>query len=248
MKRLPNVEISDQQLDLIIDDGLFDYGGEAIVCRNNNPNTLYKIFVKPLSNVPDTMVDNKFKKITWIYQHPLEHTVMPTATITNNGNLIGYEMTYDREDEALLNAILTPDETIACLQETAKILKYYASKDITFGDVKNDNILINNNNQIKFCDIDNMRIGDMQVDIMSYALTDYFQVNKAIDAKADAYMHNLLVLEQLKYNNLPYKSILSKLKSRPNMSEFSKEMKKIFSSLAKPEQFNGDYAIQYIKK
>ena len=248
MKRLPNIEIPDQQLDLIIDDGLFDYGGEAIVCRNNNPNTLYKLFLTPVSIIPDTMTDNKLKKIVWIYNHPLEHTVMPTAAITNNGEIIGYEMTYDRDDESLLNAILTPDETIACLQETARILQYYASKDITYGDVKSDNILVNNNNQIKFCDIDNIRIGDMPVDIMSYALTDYFKINKTIDEKADAYMHNLLALEQLKYNGTSYKSILSKIKSKPKMPEFSNEMKKIFLSLAKPEQFNGEYAIQYIKK
>ena len=59
MKSLPNITLSDDELDLIIEENKFDYGGEAIVCRNNNPHTLYKIFVHPDTNIPDIMSDNK---------------------------------------------------------------------------------------------------------------------------------------------------------------------------------------------
>lgn len=249
MRRMPNIELSDQELSKIISDGKFDYGGEAIVCRNNNPHSLYKIFTHPETDVVAMMSDNKLKKISWIYQHQLEDTVLPLATLSNHRTLIGYEMTFDPDDEALINAILTEGEKIHFLHSSADILRYYGTRDVTYGDVKDDNILINKKTgKAKFCDIDNIRVESLPIDIMGYGLSDYFDVVPVIDQKADAYMHNLLFLEQLKYNNLSHRAILNRLRAKPIMPEFPEEVERIISTLIEPEKFNGEYAIQYIKR
>lgn len=249
MKRMPNIELTDQELAMIIERGRFDYGGEAIVCRNNNPHSLYKIFTHPGTDVAAVMSDNKHKKITHLYQHPLEDTVAPLSTISNRGTLIGYEMTFDEDDEALINVIMPEEESVYYLHETAEILRYYATKDTTYGDVKDDNVLINRKTKkAKFCDVDNMQIGNMPIDIMGHGLFEYFAETGIIDEKADAFVHNLLFLEQLKYSGLSHQTILTRLRAHPQMPEFSEEVMRVIESLNNPKEFNGEYAIQYIKR
>ena len=61
-------------------------------------------------------------------------------------------------------------------------------------------------------------------------------------------MHNLLTLEQLKYNNLSHRAILNRLSANPLLVEFPEEAQKIFATLCEPQNFNGEYAIEYIKR
>lgn len=249
MKKLPNIALSDKELDLIIENNKFDYGGEAVVCRNNNPHTLYKIFVHPGTEIPDIMSDNKLRKIEWLFQHELEDTVRPISTLSNRGYLIGFEMSFDEDDESLINALLTPEEKVHYLHESADILRRFSALDITYGDVKDDNVLINKKTKkAKFCDVDNMRIGNLPIDIMGHGLIEYYDATQTIDEKADAFMHNLLLLEQLKYHNLSHRAILNRLRTNPIMPEFPEEAERILTSLLPPENFQGEYAISYIKR
>lgn len=249
MRIMPNIELTDKELEILIEERKFDYGGEAMVLKNNNPHSLYKIFTVPGTDIETEMDDNKYRKILRLYEHPLEGMVSPLSTITNRGKLIGYEMTYDEEDEALINAIMPEPEKIHFLHETKDILQYFATQDVTYGDVKDDNVLVNRRTgKAKFCDIDNIRLQELPIDIMGHGLTEYFEVIRRIDARADAFMHNLLTLEQLKYNNLSHRAILNRLAANHYMVEFPEEAQNIFRTLSEPEKFNGEYAIQYIKR
>lgn len=249
MKKMPNIELSDKELALLIKDNLFNYGGEAVVCKNNNPHTLYKIFTFPGTNIEVTMPDNKLKKITRLYQRRIEGTTRPLSTLTNKGNLIGYEMTYDEDDKTMLDSILTEDEKIHYLAHSAELLQYFAMRDIIFGDVKNDNVLINKKTKkAKFCDIDNAQVDDLPIDVIGHGLTEYYDATEIIDEKSDAFMHNLLFLEQLKYNDKSHSAILRYLSTNPMLSEFPNEVREIITSLKDPQIFAGEYAIQYMKK
>ena len=249
MKTMPNIELTDKELEILIEESKFSYGGEAMVLRNNNPHTLYKIFTIPGTDIEAEMDDNKFRKIIRLYNSPLEGIVLPLSTISNRGKLIGYEMTYDEEDECLLDVIMSDSERTHFLHESKDILLYFTSQDVTYGDVKDDNVLVNRRTgKVKFCDIDNIRLQELPIDIMGHGLTEYFEVVRRIDEKADAYMHNLLFLEQLKYNNLSHRAILNRLRAKPIMPEFPEEVERIISTLIEPEKFNGEYAIQYIKR
>lgn len=252
MRRLPNIELTDNNLKQIIADGRIDFGSEAMICLNNNPHTVYKIFREPGTIKSTPMSENKYKKILRLYDEQLEDSVQVISTISNKGELIGYETSFDQNDESMLDAILTRDEIFYYLRKSANVLLYYVSKDITYGDVKSDNILINKKNKsLKFCDLDNMQIGELPIDIMGAELTKYYEETLSIDEKADAYMHNLFFLEQLIYRNCSYSEILKSLSESslsPELLIYPNKVQEIIRTLTNPSSFKGEYAIQYIKK
>lgn len=249
MKRLPNIKLTDQELDLLIEDNRFDFGSEAIICKNNNPHSLYKIFVFPGSDQPEQMSYNKFKKINYYYHNDIKGTVKPLSTLENNGILIGYELDFDEEETSLLDCCIEEDEKLFYLQQSKELLEYYATKDITYGDVTPDNLLINHRTKkVRFCDIDNTRVGAYPIDIMGNVLTEYCCERGTFDAKADAYMHNLMTLERLYFHNLAYRQITHQLRDSNVASNLNEEAKRIVESMCYPKNFQGEYLISHIKQ
>lgn len=249
MKRLPNTKLTTQELDLLIEDNLFNYGGEAIICKNNNPHSLYKIFVYPGSTDPERMSDNKLKKVTHYYHNDISGLVKPLSTLEHNGILIGYETTYDEAEMSLLDCCLTSPETVSYLEQGQDLLNYFATQDITYGDVTPDNLLVNRRtNQVKFCDIDNTRVGAYPIDVMSYGLTEYYEETGSMDASADVYMHNLLTLEQLYFPNMTYNRIVRQLRLGKGPNDVSEEAKRIIDSMRYPTSFTGEYVLPHIKQ
>ena len=250
MRRMPTKELTSAFCDYLLLDCKFDIGGEAVICRDDETNTLYKIFVLPGSDIPDYMPDNKFHKIEKLYQKSLQYSVQPLSTITLDGRLIGYEMTYDPYDISMYNIKrLSRKQKLFYLRQVKDALEYFASQDITYGDVKNDNILINpKTKKVTFCDMDNIRLGQYPIDVMGYELSDYIELRGQIDATADAYMHNLLTLQQLNFSNSSQKEILTVMRHGVRPIHMPERAMQIVESLTKPEMFNGEYIIQYIKK
>lgn len=249
MRVMPNKKLTLEELNIMLSNNKFDYGGEAIVLRSPNPNTLYKIFVYPSTELPERISPNKERKIIELYQRQLEGSVQPLNTLSLNGELIGYEMTYEQGDTPLLNLDLSPEEKMYVLEKSADILSYFATQDVTYGDVKDDNVLFNpTTKKVKFCDMDNIRIGSLPIDVMGHGLYDYYKSVGVVDEKTDAYMHNLLLLEQLRYNNLSHRTILTRLRQKPMMPEFPEEVESLLNGLTNPENFDGRYAIKMLKR
>ena len=252
MKRMPNINLTEADYQIAIHSEKVIRGGEGIICASDKEDTLYKIFVAPydhIQQIPVTMPDNKFKKIVAQYEHPLENSVRPLSTLSYYGNLIGYEMTYDKKDVPLSNMRPKRELLLHYLNESKRILEYYASKDITYGDVKSNNILINwHSGQVKFCDMDNIRLGQYPIDLVVCCLETFASTYGCIDEKADAYMHNLLTLERLIYKNIPYRDIIYFLEKGQYPRRFERPAKKVIDSMKEPENFNGEYIIQYAKR
>lgn len=248
MKRMPNIKLTDEELELLLEDSIFDYGGEAIIFKSER-NTLYKVFMLAGTNIIEGMSDNKFKKLLSLYDNPHKYCIHPLSTLSLNGMLIGCEIDYDEDDISLLNATLSREEKIFYLSKAKTALEYFSSEDITYGDVKDDNVLINpKSGNVKFCDIDNIRLGQYPIDVMSDELTDFVKAHGKVDQTIDAYMHNLLTLEQLHFHNFSHCQILQNLLNGNYPKELSKQTHKIIDNMLIPKQFNGDYIIQYIKK
>ena len=248
MKTMPDIEITEADYQILRHAGEFSSGGEAIICRGNRPDTLYKIFQSEDEHLPQIMSDNKFRKILAQFEHPLEHCTHPISTISMNKELIGYEMTYDEED-----IVLTPDlprqELIQYLHQIRKILEYFSSKDIIYGDIKSNNILINRRTrQAKFCDMDNIQMGENPIDLIGYDLSCFIDEYGVLDETADIYMHNLLTLEQLSYPEKSYQSILYTLSAGKYPRHYQKHAKRIMQSMPHPTSFQKEYLIQYVKK
>lgn len=250
MKRMPNIKISPEQYASFIslEDNL--KGGEGIICPSDNGDTLYKFFTDQRGNLCP-MSDNKQKKVMQLYQRKLLYTVEPLATISCNGEIVGYEMTHDFDDNSLNDLCNVPRKNlIQYLRQSREILLYFASQDITYGDVTEDNLLINRKTgKVKFCDIDNMRVGSYPIDIKGYSLTKYYEKVGEIDEIADAYMHNFLTLRSLSYPKGRYDTdIIYELRKEIYPSKYKLPAREILHSMTTPEQFKGEYIIQYVKR
>lgn len=260
MKRLPNIDIDVRSINRLFMSSNLS-GGEAVICRSFKPNTLFKIFAdSDCQKYSDSfgvpfrldliqMSDNKFKKITELYQKDLEHSVKPLSTISMGGRLIGYEMTWDPNDKNLLNTSLSHEELVHALTQSRKILEYYAQNDITYGDVNACNLLVNRQTgQVKFCDIDNICLGEYPIDIMGRDLTVY-SILRGIDQSTDAYMHNIMTLSQLDKTGIGFCfEPVSRLVQKDFSEVLTEEAQETLTSMIEPKNFNGEYVVQYIKK
>ncbi|MDD5887878.1 MAG: hypothetical protein PUC82_00055 [bacterium] len=260
MSRIPNIKLNIKELDNILKEELSS-GGEAVICRGSKANTLYKIFADssyqrysdaigiPFSLSTIEMSDNKFKKIQKLYQMSLKNSVRPISTLSVKGRLIGYEMTYDKDDKALVDQSLSTEELIYFLKQSRDVLEYYAKNDITYGDINTRNILVNKKTgTIKFCDMDNIRLGEYPIDVMGRDLYIY-SIIRGLDQKTDAYMHNIMSLKSLVQDE-PLISLepVARLAKRDFSSVLSSSAQKTLESMEEPANFNGEYIIQYAKK
>lgn len=233
MERLENIKFSKPEIYRLIKKSFFSSGGEAVICRTSNPNTLYKIFFRGTMYNVISMSENKLRKIEKIHQMQLDGCVRPLRTISMGGRLIGYEMTYDSDDLRYYPAIIRRAETVSRLKETKRILEYFGSKGIIYGDVAFRNILFNRQTgQVKFCDIDNVCLDDYPMDIIPPRLREYDDVC-GIDENTDAYMHNLLTLEAFNIN-------FHGFNSDDIEGEFKRKTVSIVESMKEPETFGAN--------
>ena len=247
IKRMPNIVLTlDEFFDM--EEKEFASGGEAVIFRTENPNTLYKFFKDRNGNYID-MSDNKLKKILELYKLNLSSAVRPLSTISVNGHLVGYEMTYNKDSVTLKNSGFSREQKIDILKRTKEILEYFKVHDITYGDVKSNNILVDRKTgKIEFCDMDNIRIRDYPMDLVAEYVQPFVKCGKI--ELCDAYIHNLMTLQQLGFpNNYPtFKEVHRELAREIYPPNFKEEAITIFESMAIPRKFNGEYVIQYVKK
>lgn len=245
MKRIPNIALTSSQLDEIVELWSFDReGGEAIICESGKHNSLYKIFYDIYTKEVVPLSDNKFKKILALHKMNLEHSVKILSTISVDGQLFGYEMSYDPLDIALNRTMLNRKQIIEVLKQSSEILKYYSRHDIIYGDVKSNNILINRKTgKVTFCDMDNVQISSFSIDLKGIELRHFLDQYGRIDAKADSYMHNLLTLQQFGFPNqyTTMEGVIMTLESGVIPEDiFTEEGKEILLSMQEPKNFNGN--------
>lgn len=256
MRNLPNLKLTQQQLSSILERKL-DYGGESYICLGTEGNTLYKLFRNPNyenfkiydpSYIPSTseiiqMSDNKFQKLQKLHEMQLKHAVLPLRTISLDKELIGYEMIKKTNMSPIWLGIMSKEERVYYLNQIRKILNYFAKHDITYGDVKDRNILHSIvSGEIVFCDMDNIRIGENPIDIADYEL-DFYLKNGGSEEHIDAYMHSLMTLEALQL-------CLDDINENPKTfsQHFQKKSIPIIKTLINPQDYRGEYISQYIKK
>lgn len=247
MKRMPNLKITKEEYQNL-QRNFTNRGAEGLICFSGKENTIYKIFQSNNQDIPVSF--NKQQKIIELYQKDLDYTVKPISTISCAGEMIGYEMTYNPFDQALESLPSLPRKDLIKILKKVKIaLLYLQSKDITYGDVTDSNILVNTKNgTITFCDIDNMRVGSHPIDVKGYALSRYYEQVGLIDAKADAYMHNLLTIKTLSGRDLYESEIIKDLRKGIYPTKYKNTAKPIFASMTVPESFSGEYLIDHIKR
>lgn len=206
MAMLPNINLLKNDINQLLRYAIAE-GGEAIICPGVEEDSLLKLFLNPnqrnftanhtIKELSE-MSDNKFHKIDELYQQNIDYMVRPLSTISCNGQLLGYQMTYDKSDIALNDPRIcrTIDEFAHYAIVSQQILEYFKQQEIVYGDIAPRNILINPKTKtVKFCDIDNIQFQDYPIDTLTRDLKMY-QATRGIDNETDAYMHNLMVLKK----------------------------------------------------
>ena len=157
MKRIPNLNLTDEEYVNLIRNYI-TRGGEGIICQSTRKDTIFKIFID-INGKNNPMSENKEKKISHLFQLDSDDFVKPLRTISYKGQIIGYEMSYNPSDKNLNELVLPRKELIAVLKKTKDALQSLSKRDITYGDVTENNILYNPRSRtVKFCDIDKYRI------------------------------------------------------------------------------------------
>ena len=249
MLEIPRINLTRREYEKLIRSSHFNDGAESVICKTPQKDTLYKLFDYETEWDPELAYQNKKEKIIRLYNNPISYSVLPISLIDVDGIFAGYEMTYDRKDVAVSQLDLTFEQKISYLEKVRKILTYYERLGIVYGDIKSHNTLINRRTgQVKFCDIDNINIGDNPIDVMTEELFDFTDERDSIDSMADIYMYNLLTLEQIAYPGETYGDILAKLRDGLYPLSFSKETHRTLDSMLSPREFTGETIVQYAKK
>ena len=223
---IPNKKITLEEFYDITTWNKITFGGEAIICESDNPYSLYKLFTN--LDKPKPMGKNKEKKIELLYE------LSPDF-------IIGYEMTTDFELKSYKPYQLSSEELKYFLTKTKEILEYFSSLGIIYGDVEFRNILFNKNTgDIKFCDMDNISINNLSMDVTPLNLQPYEEVKK-IDSNVHPYMHNLMTLKSLGMDS--YWASKFDIKKH-----FKKPAIKTVYSMRDPKNFNNEYIIDHVKK
>lgn len=105
----------------------------------------------------------------------IDGLLMPDDLIIDNNNLCGYTMDFFDCSESL-NSYFTKSRYINCnevfkiVQEVCKILKNVHKNEIIYQDLSFDNILINREKKIMFCDIDGCKYKNYNAPFVSILL------------------------------------------------------------------------------
>ena len=248
---IPNLQLTLDDYFNLRSKEAFKQGGEGAIYKNDNPNSLYKLFIDQKTGLYIDMPSNKLEKLVYLYNTNPKNMIKVLSTISVNDSIIGYEMSYDVATIRFTDAILDYDEKLEVLSQTAKVLQYFATMDITYGDIKGNNILINyRTGEVEFCDIDNIRIGRYPIDLVVKYLHHFSTKYGKINSVADAYMHNIFTLQQLDFPFFQptYANVVEAIEMGVFPDITSNKAIEILESMKKPENFTGEYVIEYIKK
>lgn len=241
MKNIPNKELSEKQVKIILSNYKINSGGESTICESDKSYTLYKIFTK--DNSPIEMSDNKEKKIVRLHELDIEHSTKPISTISMNGKLIGYEMLNheDYRTYKLYELMVKKQILIQYLKQVREILDYFSKKEIIYADMYERNILFNiKTGDIIFCDMDNVQIEELGVDMFPLSIAEY-RMTRGLDDGIHPFLHNKMLLRAF---NLDEYFITNK----DIFKLFRFGTKKIINTMMDPEEFDDKYLIDYLKK
>lgn len=259
---LRDIKISEKELNYILSncDGN-DHGSEGIIIKQDDKRNVRKIFfdhfglLYPTEEKTGRIRENKLSKLDKLYQiNNFDNDVKVSNSVSCNGKLVGYDMVSDKINYPYVTAPLLRDEKIKFLKQIKKKLEYFHGLGIVFGDVRNGNILIDKRKKnISFCDLDNIQIDRNPIDLINRYIIDFPNKDLLVDKKADYYMYNLLLLNELLYEHYDYEHILKKISSN---LDFDKDIDlfnetgitNIKKMVNVKNKYTGGYLIDNLKK
>lgn len=239
MNKIPDKNIDNRIIGSIYNYGKLFSGGEGRICESDKSYTLYKIFDH--NGQIREMTDSKISKISLLHDMDVKYMVRPINTISVDGKVIGYEMTYDESFDTVKLYQLSREEQIVYLTKIKEALEYFTTLGIIYADIEDRNILFNRDTgEILFCDVDNISIQDFSVDKLPCTLTEY-SFKRGLDSLVHPYMHNLMTLKAFDLDSYFSRDCFLR-------KYFYRKGIKTIHSMRDIDDFNGEYALKYIRK
>lgn len=195
---------------------------------------------------------NKRKKLEKIIQIPFFNTknpVYPKNLYTVYNKFAAYTMPDRRDLKTLYQDKFSLGTKIEILKRYRRLLDYFHSENIVYGDIKGCNMLLSSDSKtLGFCDLDNMKVDDLSIDILSRCASYFCSKYGLIDYKLDSFMFNFLTIEYLlNIYSENYEMVFDFLDYNvvPNFS-FSMNKVKVKSIFDELKNISPDYSGRYI--
>mgnify|MGYP004512337599 CR=1 FL=1 len=234
---LRNIKLKESEIKNLKDNE-YDYGAESRIYKTKI-GTVYKIF----RDMPKDIQENKFQKVKLLSEKKIDFMVDILSTISYKGKFIGYEMPLIHNCFWQVN--LNETEKIHYLKQLKQFLLTLEDNDITYADIKNDNIFIENH-KLKLGDIDNISIDNYKMDLIP-AVLDRIYHDGIFEADCHSLMHNRFTVDTLDKKIITNFSTIS----ASDFNRYSKKGKRIIKKMSLvnrlPSLYNKDYLIDNLK-
>lgn len=170
------------------------------------------------------------------------------SSLSYEGRLVGYDMTYDENAVDLLTVELPILEKVFYWIMAQQKLEYFHELGIVFGDVKSNNILINpKKKSLSFCDLDNIQMGNYPMDCCSDYLISFADDDGFVPEEVDRYMYNLMLLSELEQTSKGYDEVLGLLELGYQFPYLKETAQPILREMRKASySFKGDYLTKHL--
>lgn len=252
MKKLPNINLTRKEYELYLyGNDIFNRGSEGHIYQLDNCGTFRKIFCDEY--LLDSIYENKLSKLSLLYQiSDFENDVKIRNSLSCEGKLVGYDMVSSTILSSYSEFSFLPKVQIEILQKIKEKLEIFHRLDIVYGDIKQDNILVNPNTlDISFCDLDNIQIQDKPIDFYNMYVSIFEKNNGLFSENVDRYMFNLLYFSEYYFPKTSYYDIINDMACGIDLDEFSENQKQTMKEMKKTltrknvifTQYYGDYFI-----
>lgn len=141
--------------------------------------------------IPEETFENKRKKIEIINNDPLfSDEVRPISLVYENGIFLGYTM--ELENYKTAEVFDSRKKKIEILRKYKEKIEKFNEHGIYIGDISENNIFVTENG-IKLCDLDNIKIGNLDFDIKNCFQKEYLRKYEGIE-NIDKYTFNLFTI------------------------------------------------------
>lgn len=258
---LTNIEITKEELEYykINHD---NHGKESYIKYIDNHTKARKIFrenfgydnldIEKYDEFFEGIRENKLRKAIELSKIKVfENEVKLINTISCNKKFVGYDTVKPKGMRAVADYYLTRKEVAEYFKQIENKIEYFHSLGIVIGDITWFNVLLDKERkEVALCDLDNMQIGKYKIDILPSMIEPFCAGTCLMNQKIDAYMYNLMLMNELDSYYDGYQEIERALEGGYRPSYLEKRASKIIQRMIEASAcgyYNGEYLTDYIK-
>ena len=258
MEVLPNIDLTEEAVKYYIKNKYISMGSEGIVFKYDKKSVIKIFGFWDQDIMIEGMTSEKLEKIQLLYNKNIEQMVKILGTVSINNHIVGYRMSYSKNDISYYDTSYQIGVNISILKNIKETLLSFHKNGIIYGDVFSGNILVDkNSNRIKFCDIDNVMIDNIPFDFLGKVLSIYLGDYGFVDETIDAYSFNILAMLKtlfpndkkanrmtiLKLLHDNFEIVMDEYCKRQFLQDDSKNIKRIVKSMLNPREYQGEYIL-----